>query len=77
MTEILMKSDNYAQISWGQTTDPEGWGAQWITDHATSQKKANKPVIVEEFGVTDDQVSTYTSWYNAVVSSGLTGDLIW
>ncbi|KAI0769787.1 mannanase [Trametes elegans] len=63
--------------SWGQTTDPTGWGSQWITDHATSQKAANKPVIVEEFGVTDDQASTYTAWYNTVITSGLTGDLIW
>ena len=31
----------------------------------------------EEFGVTNNQASTYTTWYNAVISSGLTGDLIW
>lgn len=65
------------QISWGQTSDPTGWGSQWIADHATSQKAANKPVILEEFGVTDSQAATYTAWYNSVISSGLTGDLIW
>ncbi|KAL1942102.1 hypothetical protein VTO73DRAFT_6632 [Trametes versicolor] len=64
-------------ISWGQTSDPTGWGSQWIADHATSQKAANKPVILEEFGVTDGQAATYTTWYNSVISSGLTGDLIW
>ncbi|KAI0821629.1 mannanase [Trametes gibbosa] len=63
--------------SWGQTTDPTGWGSQWIIDHATSQKLANKPVILEEFGVTDSQPSTYTAWYNTVITSGLAGDLIW
>ena len=32
----------------------------------------------EEFGVTvADQATTYTSWYNEIISSGLTGDLIW
>jgi len=65
--------------SWGQSADPSSsvWGSQWISDHATSQKNANKPVIVEEFGVTTDQTTTYTAWYNTIVSSGLTGDLIW
>ena len=65
------------QESWGQTTDPVGWGSQWIQDHQTSGKAANKPVILEEFGVTNNQSSTYTTWYNTVITSGLTGDLIW
>ncbi|KAI0743605.1 mannanase [Daedaleopsis nitida] len=63
--------------SWGQTTDPVGWGSQWISDHAKSGQAVNKPVILEEFGVTNDQASTYTTWYNTIISSGLTGDLIW
>ncbi|KAG7095493.1 hypothetical protein E1B28_006232 [Marasmius oreades] len=66
-------------ISWGQTSDPAAWGLQWIKDHATSQKAANKPVIIEEYGITPANIqgSTYTSWLSTVVSSGLTGDLIW
>ncbi|KAG8677942.1 hypothetical protein FRC09_020261 [Ceratobasidium sp. 395] len=46
-------------------------------DHAASQKAVGKPVIIEEFGVTSNQASTYTAWYDAVISSGLTGDLVW
>jgi mannan endo-1,4-beta-mannosidase len=35
-------------------------------------------VILEEFGVvTANQSTTYTLWLNTVISSGLTGDLIW
>lgn len=64
-------------ISWGQTSDPTAWGVQWIKDHAASQKARNKPVIMEEFGVPDNQSSTYKAWYTAVISSSLTGDLIW
>lgn len=64
-------------ISWGQTSDPQGWGAQWIADHATSMKAAGKPVLLEEFGVTTDQATVYQAWYQEVVSSGLTGALIW
>ncbi|TFK89118.1 glycoside hydrolase family 5 protein [Polyporus arcularius HHB13444] len=63
--------------SWGQTTDPVGFGTQWISDHAASGKAVNKPIILEEFGVTNNQASTYTSWYSTIISSGLTGDLIW
>lgn len=40
-------------------------------------KAANKPVILEEFGVTSSQTTIYTAWFNQIVSSGLTGDLIW
>ncbi|KAF9525925.1 glycoside hydrolase superfamily [Crepidotus variabilis] len=62
---------------WGQGGNETAWGTQWIADHAASQKKYNKPVILEEFGVTSNQPATYTTWLNQVVSSGLTGDLIW
>ncbi|KAJ8514465.1 hypothetical protein ONZ45_g8022 [Pleurotus djamor] len=63
--------------SWGQSANPEAWGVQWIKDHAASMTRQNKPVILEEFGVTSDQTTVYTDWLNTVVSSGLTGDLIW
>ncbi|TFK74044.1 glycoside hydrolase family 5 protein [Pluteus cervinus] len=62
---------------WGQTNNATAWGVQWIQDHAASQKRIGKPVIIEEFGVTTNQLSTYTSWLNTVISSGLAGDLIW
>ncbi|KAJ3557369.1 hypothetical protein NM688_g1508 [Phlebia brevispora] len=64
---------------WGQSANPSSaaWGSQWIDDHATSQKNANKPVILEEFGVTSGQAATYQAWFSSVVSSGLAGDLIW
>jgi mannan endo-1,4-beta-mannosidase len=63
--------------SWGQGGNETAWGTQWIADHATSMKKANKPVILEEFGVTSNQASTYATWFSQIESSGLTGDLIW
>ncbi|KAG5732651.1 putative mannan endo-1,4-beta-mannosidase F [Termitomyces sp. T112] len=63
--------------SWGQSANSTLWGVQWIADHATSQKSANKPVILEEFGVTTAQTTTYQAWFDEIVSSGLAGDLIW
>lgn len=44
------------------------------------QKELNKPMILEEFGVTQpdvDQVTAYTQWYKDLIADGLTGDLIW
>ena len=42
-------------------------------------KNANKPVIMEEFGITNSSTrpTVYTEWYSTVISTGLTGDLIW
>ncbi|KAF8799264.1 glycoside hydrolase family 5 protein [Phlegmacium glaucopus] len=62
---------------WGQGDNEIAWGTQWIADHFASQARAGKPVILEEFGVTINQSTTYTTWWNEIVSSGLTGDLIW
>ncbi|KZW01219.1 CEL4a mannanase [Exidia glandulosa HHB12029] len=63
--------------SWGQSANITGFGTQWITDHAAMQKSANKPVIIEEFGVTSNQPTVYQSWLSTVSTSGLTGELIW
>ena len=49
----------------------------WIENHATSQKAQNKPVILEEFGITSNMTATYELWYPAIINSGLSGDLIW
>ncbi|CCM05720.1 uncharacterized protein FIBRA_07952 [Fibroporia radiculosa] len=64
-------------LSWGETEDPIEWGVEWIENHATAQKAQNKPVLLEEFGITSNKTETYEAWYSAIVSSGLTGDLIW
>ncbi|KAF7343111.1 Carbohydrate-binding module family 1 protein/glycoside hydrolase family 5 protein [Mycena venus] len=63
---------------WGETNTVP-WGNQWITDHATTMTSTNKPVIMEEFGISNSstRASTYSTWYQTVISTGLTGDLIW
>ncbi|KAJ7196268.1 glycoside hydrolase [Mycena pura] len=64
--------------SWGENADVETWGVQWITDHATVMASTNKPAIMEEFGITDaTRNATYATWYQTVISTGVTGDLIW
>ncbi|EPT04925.1 hypothetical protein FOMPIDRAFT_126283 [Fomitopsis schrenkii] len=66
-----------AHLSWGETTDPAEWGVGWIENHAASQKAQNKPVLLEEFGITSNATATYELWYPAIINSGLAGDLIW
>ncbi|KAJ7270478.1 mannanase [Mycena rebaudengoi] len=64
--------------NWGHSADDIAWGNQWITDHAAIMKSANKPVIMEEYGLTSSARNTiYPMWYNTVITTGLTGDLVW
>ncbi|KAF9012616.1 mannanase [Cyathus striatus] len=63
--------------SWGQGSNITAWGSQWIIDHATSQDRVGKPVILEEYGVTADKVAVYQEWHSAILSSGLAGSLYW
>lgn len=65
-------------IGWGITSGYQAWGVQWINDHAAVQKSVNKPVIIEEYGVTSsDRPSVYAAWWKAVETSGLAGDQYW
>ncbi|KAG8997923.1 hypothetical protein FRB94_007355 [Tulasnella sp. JGI-2019a] len=63
--------------SWGETADPVGFGNTWITAHVAVGNKLNKPVILEEFGVTSNQTATYWTWLNTGESGALAGWLIW
>lgn len=55
------------------------WGQEWIENHHNAQATCNKPVLMEEFGVSagQNQTTTYKNWYSTVINGGLTGVLIW
>ncbi|KDN45188.1 hypothetical protein RSAG8_05103, partial [Rhizoctonia solani AG-8 WAC10335] len=62
-------------VSWGQSANRP---TRRFGGCNGSEKSANKPVIIEEFGVTTDQATTYTAWWNEIVSTGgVAGDLLW
>ncbi|KAH9944067.1 glycoside hydrolase [Epithele typhae] len=48
----------------GSNWTAEDWGLDWIQQHVHSANKANKPVVLEEFGVTGLQNKTvvYPKW---------------
>ena len=55
------------------------WGLKWIQQHIDSQKQANKPVVMEEFGVTGygNQTSIYPGWFHLAEQGGLGGIMPW
>ncbi|KIO20851.1 glycoside hydrolase family 5 protein [Tulasnella calospora MUT 4182] len=73
---------------WSKTVD---WTTQFIKDHAASQKKIGKPVVMEEYGwlleedreawlgVTSNvtRVEALTKWQNAALEGRLAGDQYW
>ncbi|EJC98805.1 glycoside hydrolase [Fomitiporia mediterranea MF3/22] len=48
----------------GSNFTVQDWGLGWIQDHANSAKKAKKPLILEEFGISgiDNKTSIYPVW---------------
>ncbi|KAI0800896.1 glycoside hydrolase [Fomes fomentarius] len=55
----------YSQLDFpGSNWTVESWGLEWISQHANAAKKAGKPVILEEFGVSGIQNKTdfYPNW---------------
>ncbi|KAF8323771.1 glycoside hydrolase [Clavulina sp. PMI_390] len=73
---------------WSKTV---AWGTQYVIDHATSMRKYNKPVIMEEYGwlteadriaylgITSNITRTQAvgAWQRASVQQRLSGDLYW
>ena len=55
------------------------WGNTYIQEHAKVGKELGKPVILEEYGVTDpkERVKTMQKWQDTIVTEGLAGDLFW
>ncbi|WP_105901679.1 cellulase family glycosylhydrolase [Vibrio gangliei] len=59
----------------------EQWGTQWIVDHAQAAKKANKPAVLEEYGIGKDEPLNrdfiYRKWTNTAYEQGLAGSMFW
>jgi mannan endo-1,4-beta-mannosidase len=71
--------------SWGFANDLS-FAERWISDHAAAASKANKPAILEEFGLKldADRVRTamdrdywFGQWMTAIRRTGTAGALLW
>lgn len=65
-------------LSWGQQ-NPAAWGVQWIGDHLAEGTSLGKPMLLEEFGTTDQGTrdDTYRMWTDAVRNGGGAGWSVW
>ncbi len=55
------------------------YGNRWIEEHAESGDKANKPVILEEYGLKDaaSREDVYAEWLDSVRRHRVASDLFW
>lgn len=61
--------------AWGQT---DAWGQAWILNHTqTAHNLLGKPMLLGEFGFTDQQSAVYQQWLAASHDAGLNGALFW
>jgi len=64
--------------------DPVAFGTNWIREHIEAGKKANKPMIIEEYGwkAIDSDPNTsrnaaFQVWLDQVIDNGGAGALVW
>jgi mannan endo-1,4-beta-mannosidase len=68
--------------SWGIEPEAvENWGVQYIKDHIDSGKKAKKPVVLEEYGVSNaggqNRLAVYDRWNKTVYENGGAASMVW
>ncbi|KAK3374342.1 family 5 putative glycoside hydrolase [Lasiosphaeria ovina] len=58
---------------------PYEWGNLWIQQHDDAGAKANKPVILEEYGSPErgNHTRVLAPWLDTIVKSGLAADQVW
>ncbi|WP_073586155.1 cellulase family glycosylhydrolase, partial [Vibrio quintilis] len=65
---------------WGKHNS-EKWGTRWIEEHAIAAKKANKPAVLEEYGIGKSELKNrdfiYQKWTQSAYNSGLAGSMFW
>lgn len=70
---------------WGESLGSD-FPRRWIRDHTEAAAKAEKPVILEEFGISEDddpemteesRQALYRDWTNQIQAEGGAGALIW
>jgi mannan endo-1,4-beta-mannosidase len=59
---------------WNETVD---WGTKYIKDHIDAANAVNKPAVLEEYGIKNDQVKVYTTWGDTVINNGGAGLMPW
>jgi len=83
--EIDFGGYHFYPQDWGHAQNLE-FGVQWVKDHAAAGQQANKPVLMEEYGlrlgdaVVPDAAARsawFARWLSAVEETGTAGSLLW
>lgn len=65
---------------WGKQ-DAEQWGTRWIRDHLAAARAANKPTVLEEYGIGASQPFNrdliYERWNRVAYEEGAAGSMFW
>jgi mannan endo-1,4-beta-mannosidase len=64
---------------WAKGQDLVEFGTMWIREHNEAAARANKPVLLEEYGVlpVENRPQIYESWLAEIERSNSLGDLLW
>lgn len=66
---------------WAKEGDLQQFGEMWIREHTEAAARANKPVLLEEYGAGSNNPATrselYASWLRSIEDSDALGDLVW
>lgn len=82
---IRLPNINYEVIhmyvdQWGKK-NAEQWGSQWIKDHIDAAKAANKPTVLEEYGISTklpyNRDLIYERWNRVAYENGAAGSMFW
>lgn len=70
----------YIDRGWTNGKDAPDFGKQWIREHIDTGRLANKPMLLEEFGVAlppEERALLYADWLGEVNAAGGLGALVW
>lgn len=71
---------------WAEGNDVAEFGRMWIREHCEAAKRADKPVLLEEYGALVDgkplandeqRAAVYDAWLTEVEQAGALGHLLW
>jgi mannan endo-1,4-beta-mannosidase len=64
---------------WAKKQDLTEWGLMWIREHIEAARRANKPVLLEEYGAVarPDRAQIYETWLREIEDANALGDLLW
>jgi mannan endo-1,4-beta-mannosidase len=68
--------------SFSPAEPPVTFGTRWIAEHIDAGRRANKPMLIEEYGLVIEsgkasREAAFQTWLNQVVSSSGAGALLW